>query len=140
MLGWINPRVVTVIVSAMALLAVTQSTEYGLVLHRSIWVCASLIVLYAVVFLLPLRRAVRWQELLGMGATLAAGWAATALALIADARPLTLEEQMQRPTNWARLVFLIAAGIAFYLFAEAINRGYRARAELIEIETGRRPY
>ena len=94
MLGWINPRVVTVIVSAMALLAVTQSTEYGLVLHRSIWVCASLIVLYAVVFLLPLRRAVRWQELLGMGATLAAGWAATALALIADARPLTLEEQM----------------------------------------------
>ena len=139
MLGWINPRVVTVVASVMLLLAVTRSTDYGLVLHRSIWVCASLFVVYVLVFLLPLRHAVKWQGLLGMAGALAAGWASTALAFISDARPLTLEEQMQNPTNWARMAFFAAAGIAFYLFADSVTRGYRARAELIEIQTGRRP-
>jgi hypothetical protein len=139
MLSWINPRVVAVILSVVLLLAVTHSVSYDEIMRRSLWVCGSLYVLYLLAFLLPLRRAVRWPSLLGMAGTLAAAWAATALALIADARPLTLEEQMQHPTNWPRAAFVAAAAIAFYLFATGISRGFGERAELIERETGQRP-
>jgi len=141
MLGWINPRVVAVVASVMLLLAVTHSVGFEVLTHRAIWVCVCLFVLYVLVFLGPLRQAVRWPELLGMTGMLAAAWAAIALAMIADARPISLEDQMQHPTNWSRDAFVVAAGVAFFLFFRTATRGYSARDELITmgvIKGGRR--
>ena len=135
MLDWLNPRVIVVVVSVMVLLSVTRSASPEIQTHRAIVACSAMLVAYLLVFLIPLRKAVRWTFLLWMAVALLAGWAATALALVADAIQVAPDEMARHPSNWARAAFVVAAAVAFYLFFDLATRGYRAREDL-RVRTG----
>ena len=136
MSNWFNPRVVVVAISIIVLAQVSKLEEPHQTIRRGCIACGAMLVLYGLAFVLPLGRTLGLRRIVVPLLSLIAAWSATALAMIADALPVSLDEQMTRRFNLPMVLACVAGAAAFYLFFENSLRGFRLRADVLEARRG----
>jgi hypothetical protein len=138
MKSWFNPRVFVVAISIVLMVQVSKlGGDPDTTIHRALITCAVMLFLYILAFLLPLLRCFGLRRIVIPGLSLIVAWTSVALAIVADALPITLEEQMAHRMNWPMDFACLAAAAAFYLFFENTARALRQREELLAARGGR---
>lgn len=137
MTTWFNPRVAVVALSIAVLLRVSQMGEPEETMRRACVACAVLFLLYAAAFLLPIWGTLGFKRVVLPGTMLFAAWTFVALALVADAWPVTMAERMERQWNWPMTAFCVAGTITFFFFFQSASKALLLREEILEARHGR---
>jgi hypothetical protein len=132
MTNWLNPRVFAVAISLIVMVQVSKIGDPHTTIRNDWLACALMLLLYAVVFLVPLQRCFGWRTVVGPAALLLLSWLSVAIALVSDALPVTLYVQLQRRFNWPMIAFCTAGFAGFFLFFTHMARSFALRDEVLE--------